>query len=177
MAAKINADKRFEIYANIVALMELRHSKSVTLSETARSSIADNAYVAATMYTDKFNEKELKDKKKLISKVNVSESETNYIALFEKARAAYPGTKRGSITEYTNFRKKHADFRLVAKALYVAVINQKNHKEYLKSRTNEFVPSWPNFSTWINGRRWEEYINSTDRTINPVAKPKAEKFL
>jgi len=75
--------------------------------------------------------------------------------LFEEARKEYPGTKRGLSTEFTNFRKKHRDWKQVISLLSPAIEKQILLKTRLKEQ-NKFVPEWKHFRTWINQRCWEE---------------------
>ena len=76
-------------------------------------------------------------------------------ALFDSARQAYPGTKRGLDTELANFRKQHADWRDILPRLLPAINQQAIVKQRLTA-AGEFCPVWKNLSTWINQRCWEE---------------------
>ena len=75
--------------------------------------------------------------------------------VFETARKEYPGTKRGLETEFTNFRKKHKDWKQVITLLSPAIRKQIDLRTRLKEQ-NKFVPEWKHFQTWINQRCWEE---------------------
>ncbi len=73
---------------------------------------------------------------------------------FEVARRVYPGTKRGFLTEWANFTKKHKDWKTAVYDLYPSIqIVLANNA--LKKGRGEFVPNWKHFSTWINNRWWE----------------------
>jgi hypothetical protein len=74
---------------------------------------------------------------------------------FEAARKAYPGVKRGAITEYENLTKKHRDYKEVIPLFMAAIKKQAAWRSRLRS-ANKFAPEWPHFQTWINQRRWEE---------------------
>ena len=76
-------------------------------------------------------------------------------ALFDSARQAYPGTKRGLDTELANFRKQHADWRDILPRLLPAINQQTLVKQRLTA-AGEFCPVWKNLSTLINQRCWEE---------------------
>lgn len=79
-------------------------------------------------------------------------------AVFDEARRLYPGDKRGLDTEWANFRKKHDDWREVVPALKPAIEILIASRER-KLKTNQFVPEWAMFQTWINQRRWEHAAN------------------
>ena len=88
---------------------------------------------------------------------------------FDIFRKAYLGTKNGNETEFTNFQKKHKDWKTILpdlSALLDCIINQ---REALKS-SGEFVPQWKNLSTWINQRCWEEEIGqeSPKKKFDPM---------
>lgn len=51
--------------------------------------------------------------------------------------------------------KKHKDWREVVDQLLPALQRESEYKFHLK-KTNQFCPPWPNFSTWMNQRRWEQ---------------------
>lgn len=75
---------------------------------------------------------------------------------FEKARKAYPGKKRSLETEWANFKKKNPKgISAIVLLLLPAILTAKAHKEKLL-KLNAFVPNWPAFEVWINGKRWEE---------------------
>lgn len=77
------------------------------------------------------------------------------IQVFESFRKAYPGTKRGSQTEFLNFCKKHADWKRSAIVLGIALQNQIVWRGEMEA-AGMFVPAWKNLQTWINQRCWEE---------------------
>jgi len=80
--------------------------------------------------------------------------------VFEEARKIYPGTKRGLDTEFTNFKKKHKDWRNILPLLKPAIERQIQSREIATG----FVPNWKNFQTWINNRCWEEQLKITEAT-------------
>lgn len=77
--------------------------------------------------------------------------------MFNEARKAFPGKKRGNDTEFENFRRKTRDWKEVIHLLLPAINNQIRDRAK-KKFTGGFVPEWPNLQTWINQRRWEEEI-------------------
>lgn len=77
--------------------------------------------------------------------------------LFDNARKAYPGDKRGNETEFANFIRKHADWKNVLPTLEEKIKIQIAARDR-KLKENKFVPEWKKFTTWINQRCWEEEI-------------------
>jgi hypothetical protein len=75
--------------------------------------------------------------------------------VFETFRKAYKGTKRGLNTEFTNFKKKHKDWREVLPLLLPAYQHQQELREQGKA-TGCFVPQEKNLQTYLNQRCWEE---------------------
>lgn len=74
--------------------------------------------------------------------------------MFDKFRRTYRGTKRGLQTEFTNFKKKHKDWREVLVILLPAYQAQQTKREQAL-RQGCFVPQEKNLSTYINQRCWE----------------------
>jgi len=89
---------------------------------------------------------------------------------FEKFRLLFAGTKRGLDTEFENFKKKHKDYKEVIPILCKTIENF-NIARKQKQATNQWVPEYPNLSTWINQRRWEEEIQETQPPVKPLSKP------
>ena len=83
------------------------------------------------------------------------------IDIFDIARKAYPGVKRGLETEFKYFRKTHRDWRKVLLILMPAIEEQVKRREIKRSK-NEFVPPWKNFKTWTYNRCWEESEGVTE---------------
>ena len=79
--------------------------------------------------------------------------------LFEQSRLLFPGTKRGSQTEFDNF-KKHKDWKNVLPLLKPAVERQ---IQWRLNSNGDFRPGWKNFRTWINRTCWEDEV-----TVAPV---------
>lgn len=75
--------------------------------------------------------------------------------MFDKFRRTYRGTKRGLQTEFTNFKKKHKDWREVLPLLLPAYQHQQELREQGKA-TGCFVPQEKNLQTYLNQRCWEE---------------------
>lgn len=74
--------------------------------------------------------------------------------MFDKFRRTYRGTKRGLQTEFTNFKKKHKDWREVLVILLPSYQAQQTKREQAL-RQGCFVPQEKNLSTYINQRCWE----------------------
>jgi len=72
---------------------------------------------------------------------------------FDDARKIFPGTKKGFEFEWKNFQKNNRAFLMISHKLKIAIENEKEH--FIKLRkTGNFVPSWQNFTTWINQTGW-----------------------
>lgn len=97
-----------------------------------------------------------------ISKVKLREDnisqKTDNLSIFALARKVYPGTKRGSQTEFDDFIRKHKDWEKVLPLLESAVQQQISFRLELAKNHNNFVPPWKNFKTWLGQRCWEETI-------------------
>jgi hypothetical protein len=82
--------------------------------------------------------------------------------LFEEFRKAYLGTKRGLDIEFTNFCKKHKDWRDVLPYLKV---NYERQIEAKKSQRGSIDPRYEkHLQTYINQRCWEEEISYGSNT-------------
>ena len=91
----------------------------------------------------------------------VGEKEREYKKVFDIFRKQYPGTKRGLETEYSNFKKKHKDYRACV-SLLLPALRQLIGWRGNKKASGQFVPEYANLSTWINQRRWEAELESVD---------------
>jgi len=149
------SDKKFDLFSQIVALIELRLTKNSKPTNAIREVIANNAYEASELYLKVFQRRDFSEKKKVLTS---SGDKITASIHFNRARELYPGTKRGNDTEFLDFSKKHKDFLKVAPLIERAVKRQIEYRKYKKNYTQEFVPPWANFRTWIFQRRWEEYI-------------------
>lgn len=100
----------------------------------------------------------------------VGEKEREDKKVFDIFRKQYPGTKRGLETEYSNFKKKHKDYRACVYLLLPALRKLIKWRESKKA-SGQFVPEYANLSTWINQRRWEAELEPVDdisvSTFNP----------
>lgn len=67
--------------------------------------------------------------------------------------ARYQGRKSG-IKLLTERLKKHADWKDVIPLLLPAIEQQIEGRK-AKYKKGEFIPPWPDMTTWINQRRWE----------------------
>jgi hypothetical protein len=77
--------------------------------------------------------------------------------LFEEFRKIYLGTKRGLDIEFTNFYKKHKDWREVLPYLKV---NYERQIEAKKSQRGSIDLRYEkHLQTYINQRCWEEEIS------------------
>ena len=72
---------------------------------------------------------------------------------FEKARLAYPGTKRGFRVEFENFCAKHKDWKslLDDDGLYECIMIMVRRQDYRGG-------FWPHFQTFLNQSRYEEAL-------------------
>ena len=80
---------------------------------------------------------------------------SNEELVFDRFRKAYRGTKRGLATEFTNFKKKHKDWKQVLPNLLVMYERQCSLKDEARQR-GCFVAQEKNLQTYINQRCWEE---------------------
>lgn len=89
------------------------------------------------------------------------------LLIFDSARKLFPGVKRGSLTEFRAFKKKHKDWIHCLKLLEPAIAREIAYKDRLV-RAKEFCPEWPLFKTWLSQRRWEQEFpaekKKTDRS-------------
>lgn len=92
-----------------------------------------------------------------------------YKEIFELARKAYPGVKRGLDTEFDYFRKKHRDWKDVL-PLLSPVIKEQAEKWDKTFTAKQFIP---HFKTWIFNRKWEETEGVTE---SPEEKMNREHF-
>jgi len=99
-----------------------------------------------------------KDKDKDMDKEGESEGDKEK---FGFALKIYPGTKRGLDTELDNYKKKHKDWKGCLELLLPAIKKQKDWRE----RTDDFVPPWKHFPTWINNRCWEEEVPEEEKIV------------
>ncbi len=74
--------------------------------------------------------------------------------IFENSRKMYPGSKRGTKTEFKYLKNCHNDWEEVLPQLLPAIQQQVAWRESAKD--GEFRPAWKNFKTWIFNRCWEE---------------------
>ena len=101
------------------------------------------------------------------------------IKVFEIFRTNYPGTKRGLEVEFSNFTKKHKDWKEIVPILYDRLSYQMACRAE-KQLAGGFVPEWKNLQTWINQRCWDEEIainnisNGINRRNNPSDEAVAE---
>lgn len=77
--------------------------------------------------------------------------------VFDSFRKKYPGTKKGLLTEFNNFKKKHKDYKTIVHSLSESLDAQIAARDKLKG-FGQFVPEWKHLTTWINGRCWEEEL-------------------
>lgn len=94
--------------------------------------------------------------------------------LFEKARKAYPGVKRGLDTEFAYFCKVHKDWKQIIPLLKPAILEYINRHETDKI-ANRFVPPWKNFKTWLYNRCWEETVGVIETTEEKAQRAQQEK--
>jgi len=95
------------------------------------------------------------------------------IEMFDIARKAYPGVKRGCNTELDYLCSKHKDWRQVLPLLSPAIKKQVKRREISKA-TNRFEPPWKNFKTWLYNRCWEETVGVEESKEEQQAKQREE---
>jgi hypothetical protein len=81
---------------------------------------------------------------------NVENKEHIYTVDFLKFWEAYPN-KSGKFEAFKSWKKWGPDLEVVQKAIQA----QTEVKKRLKTQ-NQFCPEWPNGSTWLNNKRWED---------------------
>lgn len=74
---------------------------------------------------------------------------------FEEVRQAFQGRKRGAETEWENFRKRCRGKELETVLEMMEGLRREIGWRAGARERGEFVPEWPNLSTWVNQRRWE----------------------
>lgn len=74
---------------------------------------------------------------------------------FEEVRRAFQGRKRGAETEWENFRKRCRGKELETVLEMMEGLRRELGWRARARERGEFVPEWPNLSTWVNQRRWE----------------------
>jgi len=94
---------------------------------------------------------------------NKDNNTNNNLVIFDSFRKKYIGRKNGLETEFKNF-KKHKDYKQILPLLEQALENQIKWASILDS-IDAFVPEFPNLSTWINQRRWEQ---EPDSRVNQI---------
>lgn len=91
---------------------------------------------------------------------------------FEIFRKKYPGSKRGLDSEFTNFIKKHSDYKNVIELLLPAIEREINHHKECQN-TKIFCPQYKNLQTWINNRCWETEFGKIETNNNQINNNKA----
>jgi hypothetical protein len=109
-------------------------------------------------------------------------NQPDYMTEFEKARNLFPsrrpGAKRGCETEFKNFCRQK-DWKQTLSLLKPAIERQiqwRIETAKLNSKQKDrdkivFIPEWPNFSVWINQRRWENEFELPSETAKALKKP------
>lgn len=107
---------------------------------------------------------------------DVSQHEQEFMAFVK----LYPGTKRGWKRECDNFIKKYKKegaWQKILPTLIPILEKQIKHKAYLAMQ-GQFIPMWPNLSTYLNQGRWEEVIPEAPKAVVPEEKKeKVRKFV
>ncbi len=105
---------------------------------------------------------ELVVKEPLFNGVETVKTDT-LMTLFDSARKAYPGKKRGLDTEWANFKKKCTDWKDLlevrnGQCALEWVIGKQITAKLNEKRETGFTSNWSAFSVWINQRKFEEYL-------------------
>ncbi len=94
-----------------------------------------------------------------------NEEEKSIFDYFRRGYKNLGGTVRGNETEFSNFIKKHKDWKEVLPDLDPLLMCIANQKQALRI-AGKFVPEWKNLSTWINQRCWEdEQVSPEPKTM------------
>lgn len=114
----------------------------------------DNVYVNDNIYVNDI----IKDN---IIKEKIHKREKDELkAQFETFRKKYPGKKRGLDTEYSNFQKRHKDWREVIPILDAAV---EAYIAQMRGQPQQYIK---HLQTWLNNRCWEdEYPEPTAQLV------------
>ena len=164
---ELKAEQQIEQQTNnITSLITITNYDIYQCNGTAGSTAGSTADGQQTDSRQYPNNKDNKD-----NKVNnppivppKGDRDLEFKTLFDTARKRYPGTKRGLDTEWANFKKKVKDWKAwlevrEGRCLLEAVIEHQDSARDSRKRREGWSPSWPNFSTWINQRRFEEYLD------------------
>lgn len=146
--------------SNVVSVTEMPQSK-VKESKEDKSKV-NNKTVDEVLDESKVIKTEIEGKEDSLNPKEKKATQTGGAReIFEEARKQFPGTKRGEATEWQEFEKKwkkDPEFQDLPETIKEAVDAQIDHRKALEKAKARFIPSWPNFSTWINQRRWEEEL-------------------
>jgi hypothetical protein len=88
-------------------------------------------------------------------------------AAFDIARCRFPGTKKGELTEWENFKKKHSNdpnFSSLPDTILKAIEAEESIRN-ARERAKIWMAPWAHFSTWINQRRWEQEFEAPPKII------------
>ena len=138
--------------------MKIESEKRVRYSESRRNNrIAKNLEEENSEKTNNISKsyvKHMENENENINEVNSKKG------VFENFRKKYPGTKRGSDTEFDYFKKTNKDWKIILDKLESSLDNQIELRQN-KSLNNEFIPEWKNLKTWIFNKCWEEEIKAS----------------
>lgn len=81
---------------------------------------------------------------------------TDIETLFNEARKAYPGTKRGFQVEWQNFRRKYKMNIFNHIHHLLPAINQQMAYREACDKADMWCADWKHFQTWINNQCWTE---------------------
>lgn len=158
LAGKKGNEVRWGVKENSIAL--LSHCDNNAMAMASQSNRSMIAIKRNNNIEDIYKEKEINKEKESGGVVPVGtdgsrEEVRRAKDKFEEVRRAFQGRKRGAETEWENFRK-----RCRGKELETVLEMMEGLRREIGWRTRarergEFVPEWPNLSTWVNQRRWE----------------------
>lgn len=95
---------------------------------------------------------------KEIENENKNEFEFFTEKLFANFRNIFPGTKRGLLVEFRNF-KRHLDWKEVISEL-IPALEIEIEWRLKKVKSGDFIPEWKHLQTWINQRCWEQELEN-----------------
>jgi len=123
----------------------------------------NRAHKSVITILEKFNIKDLisplqgaKDKDKDKDMVKDKDKVKEELEIFRVFRKNYPSTKGGAEVEFTNFKKKHGNWKEILPKLLPSLeyqIKQRN-----KWPEDSHHRTWKNLRTWINQSCWDEEV-------------------
>jgi len=131
----------------------------VNSDSTCVVSRENRSVVKGVVRVDTHQDIQEKEKKKCLSERD----------LFDQARKAYPGVKRGLDTELKDFKKKHQgksqSYAEILPLLLPAIKSQIQSRA-AQEQAGQWIPPWKHFKTWLSQRCWEIEVDSVESKAN-----------